>query len=91
MVRQFLEGQNFFKAEFGQYCKEVSLEQPVKQLSSHSEGILTLSFYIMPLSYRHFHNESLLLSGSYLHLSVLLFPHSSGYLIHLATLHSSLR
>uniref|UniRef100_A0A8B9KDL5 alpha-mannosidase n=1 Tax=Astyanax mexicanus TaxID=7994 RepID=A0A8B9KDL5_ASTMX len=22
MVRQFLEGQNFFKAEFGQYCKE---------------------------------------------------------------------
>lgn len=27
MVRQFLEGQNFFKAEFGQYCKEVRLEQ----------------------------------------------------------------
>lgn len=33
MVRQFLEGQNFFKAEFGQYCKEVRLKgQPVKQL-----------------------------------------------------------
>lgn len=30
MVRQFLEGQNFFKAEFGQYCKEVSLEQPTE-------------------------------------------------------------
>lgn len=33
MVRQFLEGQNFFKVEFGQYCKEVSFKQTVKQLS----------------------------------------------------------